>query len=180
MKPARTTPVLRRLLLGVLIVCVARERVWMPLWLVGPSMEPTLLDGQFAGVNRLAYLVHPPQRGDIVVVQTGRGLIVKRIIGLPGEEVGIRDGVFQVNGCPVSEPHVAVGHAGTTAPAMLEADHYLIAGDNRAESLIALVHRRRIMGRLMAGPSALGLEGAHPSELRPVPASGGVPIPLRR
>lgn len=148
-KTAVSQTLLRKLLLGVLAVWLFRQWVWAPLVLVGPSMEPTLRNGQLAGVNKLAYVFHSPRRGDVVVVQTGRGLIVKRIVGLPGEEVGARDGIFQVNGAPLGEPYVGLCQSWAIAPARLDEDSYVIAGDNRSESLTALVHRRRIVGQLV-------------------------------
>ena len=56
----------------------------------GPSMQNTLHSGQFVLVNKLAYLFHSPERGDVIVLQEpdvpGRDLI-KRVIGLPGDTI---------------------------------------------------------------------------------------------
>ena len=55
------------------------------LLIAGNSMQPTLHPGSIAGVNKLAYRFGPPRRGDVVAIRAGRELIVKRILGLPGE-----------------------------------------------------------------------------------------------
>src|SRR5437764_14522640 len=60
----------------------------------GQSMEPTFREGQVKFVNRIAYMRHPPQRGDIVAIKAPElnAVIVKRVIGLPGETVAIHRG----------------------------------------------------------------------------------------
>jgi signal peptidase I len=76
----------------------------------GISMEPSLLDGEFVVVNRLAYRWLEPKRGDVVVfyfpLDPSRRFI-KRIIGLPGDKVVIRDGQVYVNDFLIDEPYIA-------------------------------------------------------------------------
>jgi signal peptidase I len=75
----------------------------------GFSMKPTLQDGEYVLVNKLAYRFGEPQRGDIIVfrpVNPGEELI-KRVIGLPGDTVDIQDGRVLVNGQEISEPYIA-------------------------------------------------------------------------
>lgn len=101
----------------------------------GYSMLPTLEDGNFVLVNRLAYRFGEPQRGDIIVFhfdQTHQDLI-KRIIGLPGDEVRASDGVIYVNDVALVEPYIAelpaYNGAWTIPP-----DHFFVLGDNRNDS----------------------------------------------
>jgi signal peptidase I len=139
-----------RWLLPLLALALAiREWVWTPTLITGESMQPTLLDGQLAWINKLAYRFHPPRRGDIVVVRTRRHWIVKRILGLPGEEIGVRDGVCYINGHPLAEPYVQFPGTDSTAPGRLGRGRYLVAGDYRAASMIAVVSRDRIVGGLV-------------------------------
>ena len=140
---------LRWLLPTLALVLAVRHWVWMPALITGQSMEPTLRDGQLAGVNKLAYRSHPPRRGDIVSIRTGQGLIVKRIIGLPGEEIALRAGVFSVNGRPLAEPYVRFASSDTIAPGRLGPNRFLVAGDYRAGSTISVVSGHRIVGRLV-------------------------------
>ncbi|MFN2166976.1 MAG: signal peptidase I, partial [Anaerolineae bacterium] len=60
----------------------------------GQSMEPNLHTDMRLVVEKVSYHLHPPERGDIVVlrVRPGDELLIKRVIGLPGEEVAIHDG----------------------------------------------------------------------------------------
>jgi signal peptidase I len=142
---------LRWLLLALGLVLAVRQWVWMPTFITGESMQPTLRSGQLAGVNKLAYRFRPPRRGDIVLVYTGRDWIVKRIIGLPGEEVAVRDGVFYIDSRPLPEPYVQFAGTGTTSPGQLGPDRFVVTGDYRPESTIAVVRRDRIVGRLVFG-----------------------------
>jgi signal peptidase I len=140
---------LRWLLPMLGLVLAVRQWLWTPTLISGESMEPTLHGGQLAWVNKLAYRSRPPQRGDIVVVRTPRTWIVKRILGLPGEEIALRDGVCYVDGRPLAEPYVQFGGTDTTAPGRLGPNRYLVAGDYRAASAIAVVSRDRIVGGLV-------------------------------
>ena len=80
----------------------------LPIRMEGISMLPTYSGGiNFA--NRYAYRWSPPQRGDAVAVRMrpGEGVVfVKRIVGMPGERVGIEVGVVMINGEPLIESHV--------------------------------------------------------------------------
>jgi signal peptidase I len=104
----------------------------------GPSMRPTLLSGEWIVVNRLTYKVGSPQRGDVIVflpptnAQTDD--LIKRVIGLPGEELEIRNGSVWINGAPLNETYIS----GTTYPDdrwVLGADELFVMGDNRGLSL---------------------------------------------
>lgn len=82
----------------------------------GDSMEPSLNDGQFVVVNKLAYSIleysiRQPQRGDIVVFNfplNPARRFIKRIIGLPGDRLQVLDGQVFVNGNLLNEPYLAV------------------------------------------------------------------------
>ena len=114
----------------------------------GFSMEPSLHDGQFIIVSKAAYWFADPQRGDIVVFETGRPNhgIIHRIVGLPGELIEIRNGVLYVNGGKLKEPYVR-GHALSVSPRKVPQDSFFIVGDNRAATSWHIVHQRYIIGR---------------------------------
>jgi len=102
----------------------------------GSSMEPTLHDGELVVVSRLAYRWGTPQRGDIVVFRfplDPERRFIKRVIGLPGEDVVIRDGVVTVDGVPLDEPYIAAAprYSGEWE---LSADEVFVLGDNRNNS----------------------------------------------
>ena len=103
----------------------------------GFSMRPTLQDGQYVLVNRLAYRFGETQRGDIVVFHSPVAAtqldLIKRIVGLPGETINIRNGVVSVNGVTLTEPYIA------DAPRyngewVVPEGHLFVLGDNRNDS----------------------------------------------
>ena len=75
------------------------------------SMQPTLFAGNFVVVNKLAYQIGEPKRGDIVVFEyppdPKQDPYIKRVIGLPGEQVQIADGKVKINGVQIYEPYLA-------------------------------------------------------------------------
>ena len=101
------------------------------------SMEPTLHEGQYLIVSKFTYWFHPPQRGDIVVLDPPdhRSTIpyIKRVIGLPGEHVEVRDGRVWINGVALNEPYVS-GPALYQDDIVLGPEEYLVLGDNRNNS----------------------------------------------
>lgn len=148
MNASASWTVLRQLLLGGTLVLALSQWVWTPALVIGNSMQPTLRPGSVMGLNKLAYRFGPPRRGDIVAVCTGRELIVKRILGLPGEDVRADDGVFYINGRPLAEPYVFFKDSDNIAPGRLGANRFVVAGDNRQGTLIAVVSLDRIVGRV--------------------------------
>lgn len=102
----------------------------------GFSMRPTLEDGEFVLVNRLAYRFGEVQRGDIIVFHFPMDPdqeLIKRIVGLPGEDVSITDGAVLVNGQVLDEPYIA--SAPVYSGQWHVPDGYLfVLGDNRNDS----------------------------------------------
>ena len=101
------------------------------------SMEPNLHDGQSIIANKLVYYLHPPERGDIIVFQApsnpGKDYI-KRIIGLPGEEVAIREGQVYIDGARLEETYVARPARRSWGPEVVGESEYFVLGDNRSNS----------------------------------------------
>jgi signal peptidase I len=102
----------------------------------GFSMRPTLQDGEYILVNKLAYKFNEPQRGDIIVfvfpVNPEEDLI-KRIIGIPGDTVAVQDGVLTVNGAVVDEPYINAPPAYNGTWQVPEGNLFVL-GDNRNDS----------------------------------------------
>jgi signal peptidase I len=103
----------------------------------GFSMNPTLQDGEFVLVNRLAYRIGAPQRGDIIVfhfpLDPGSQDLIKRIIGLPGDVVIAYAGEITVNGQPLREPYIAAAPL-YSGQWVVPADQLFVLGDNRNDS----------------------------------------------
>lgn len=102
----------------------------------GFSMNPTLQDGEYILVNRLAYKIGQPARGDIVVFSfpmDPRQDLIKRVIGLPGETISVQDGKVMINSVPLEEPYIAAPPIYNNSWVVPEGQLFVL-GDNRNES----------------------------------------------
>jgi signal peptidase I len=121
--------------IGVLVtVCFVLFRfVLAPVRLQGPSMLPTYRNGQVHFINRLAYRFSEPRRGDVVAIEyTGpHVMLLKRIVGLPGETVAFRGGRLSINGQTVEEPYVRYSCEWEMPPVVVGPDEFYVVGDNR-------------------------------------------------
>jgi len=111
----------------------------------GQSMEPNLHTDQRLVVEKLSYNRHirqllglnGPERGDVVVIRLkvqGDELLIKRVIGLPGDTIEIHDGRVFVNSQPLAEPYLAGATTGFYGPATVPPLHIFVLGDNRGFS----------------------------------------------
>jgi len=132
-------------LVGALLIgLVVRTFIMRPLTVSSTSMEPTLCPGDRVLVD----LWHPDlgdvSRGDLVALRPGRSEVpvVKRMVGLPGDVVAIRDARLYVNDRLVDEPYV--DHKAIDAlfygPVVVPADRFLVLGDARAVSVDSRVY----------------------------------------
>jgi signal peptidase I len=103
----------------------------------GFSMKPTLQDGEFVLVNRLAYRLGVPQRGDIIVfhfpLDPASQDLIKRVIGLSGDRITVANGVVSVNGQFLSEPYIASPPL-YSGEWVVPPDELFVLGDNRNDS----------------------------------------------
>ncbi|MGD8405823.1 MAG: signal peptidase I [Anaerolineales bacterium] len=102
----------------------------------GFSMVPTLQDGEYVLVNRLAYRNSLPDRGDIIVFESPQVSdldLIKRVIGLPGDTIRISGGEVQVNGQVLDEPYIAAAPVYTGEWSVPEGNLFVL-GDNRNDS----------------------------------------------
>lgn len=103
----------------------------------GQSMEPSLHDGQYLLASKVVYWLHPPERGDVVVLDPPKSNdnipYIKRIIGLPGDVVEAHDQRVWVNGVALNEPYINAppNYVGNWVVADEE---YFVLGDNRNNS----------------------------------------------
>jgi signal peptidase I len=103
----------------------------------GQSMEPTLHSDQRLVVEKVSYRFHGPRRGDIVVLkspQQSSELLIKRVIGLPGETIEIRQGRVYINGQELDEPYLERSKGGNWGPIIVPPLHVFVLGDNRSFS----------------------------------------------
>ncbi len=102
----------------------------------GPSMEPTLQSGEMLCVTKFDYIFSAPARGDVVVCRypNRESTFIKRIVGLPGDTVMIKDGRTYVNDELVDESFVSYPAESDYGPVLIGNGQYLVMGDNRAVS----------------------------------------------
>ncbi len=100
----------------------------------GTSMEGNLHNGQRLLVSKITYLFHPPERGDIIIFRFPQDEdidYVKRIIGLPGDTVEIKEGKVYINAHPVDEPYINSSPTYTMSKQRVPEGNYFVLGDNR-------------------------------------------------
>ncbi|MEN9215383.1 MAG: signal peptidase I [Gloeomargarita sp. DG02_3_bins_56] len=123
------------------------------------SMLPTLQVNDRLIIDKVTYEFRPPERGEIVVFQPTpalkeqgfRDAFIKRIVGLPGEQVEVKKGKVLINGQPLTESYLAAPPDYEYGPVVVPAEHYLVLGDNRNHSFDShfwgFVPRQNIIGR---------------------------------
>lgn len=131
--------------IALLVAFLVRTFVLAHFVVDGTSMATTLHDGDRVFVNKLSYRLHDPNRGDVVVLHELNGTserdLIKRVIGLPGETVEVRNCEVFIDGRRLEEPYldpevVTPGNCGgDTAATVVPDDHVFVMGDNRAASL---------------------------------------------
>lgn len=126
---------------------------------MGHSMEPTLQDSDNLITDKITYRFRDPKRFDIIVFpfkDNRATLLIKRIVGMPGETVQVIDGNVYVNGYVLEDNYgnAVMTDPGLAAdPVVLKEDEYFVLGDNRNNSTdsrfesVGNIHRSEIIGR---------------------------------
>ena len=144
---------LARVVVLIVACCVVFRFILLPIRVEGISMLPTYQDQSLNLVNRLAYLWHEPQRGDVVSIRLAglHRMFLKRIIGLPGETVAFENGWVLINGEVLDEPYEKSACDWNCPPVKLGSDEYFAVGDNRTmawtEHRMGKVDRTHIVGK---------------------------------
>ena len=123
---------LRAVIWGVATVIIF-PHVLVRVEVKGISMLPTCPDHSKYWVNRCAYLWHEPQREDIVAIRLAgiHEMLLKRIVGLPGDTVAFSDGHVLINGTVLNEPYETNTWDWEQSPVALTNVEYYVVGDNR-------------------------------------------------
>lgn len=135
--------VIKIVVLALAIVIPIRYFLFQPFVIQGSSMEPNFHEADYLIVDELSYRLRQPERGEVIVfkypLDTDKRFI-KRIIGLPGEIVEIKDGKIMVTGSDgkevtLSEPYIPADlKAPDMPPYKLGDGQYFVLGDNRPYS----------------------------------------------
>ncbi len=119
-------------LITIIVVLLIREYVGIPVKVTGVSMQDTLYQGDLLLLDKVSYKFSNIKRFDVVVVKEEDELLIKRVIGLPGESVSYIDNELYINDELVEENY-SIGETGDFL-SELKNDEYFVMGDNREES----------------------------------------------
>jgi signal peptidase I len=146
----------RDLLIAIGLALVIIVFLYQPVKVEGTSMAPLLSDQERIFINKFVYRFEPIERGDVVVfwypLDRSKSFI-KRVVGLPGETVEIRQGVVYVNERALAEPYVPPQYEDLSdfGPVRVGRDSYFVMGDHRISSndsrVFGAVDSRYIYGR---------------------------------
>jgi signal peptidase I len=137
--PARRSHILREIVETVLLtaaIFLVVNAATGRFRIEGDSMEPNLHNGEYVLIDKVSYLLHAPERGDVVVFTPPNESrdYIKRVIGLPGDTVQVTGGQVYVNGVLLDEPYLT-GYVNNDMPArVVEEGRYFVMGDNRNNS----------------------------------------------
>lgn len=127
--------IIESIVIAVLLAALIRIFILAPFYIPSGSMVPTLLEGDRIIVSKITYRIWAPQRGDIVVFKYPRDPsrdYVKRLIGLGGETVALKNNRLYINGQVVPENYLPPGiQFADYGPVRVPEGHYLVLGDNR-------------------------------------------------
>lgn len=149
----------KTVLLVIILVLIVQNFIIINATVPTGSMAKTIEPGDKLITSRLTYLFSSPKRGDVIVFKfpdDEKQKFTKRIIGLPGEKVEIKDGKVYINDSPnpLNEPYVNGTVTGDYGPYNVPKDCYFMLGDNRGDSLDSrfwentYLKRNKILGEI--------------------------------
>ena len=139
----------------IVVVLFIKAFIVTPIKVNGESMYPTLEEGDIMILNKTAYYFNKPKRFDIVVVDMPDEYLIKRVIGLPGEQIEYKNNTLYVDGKKVKE-NFKHGKTDDFNIKELGSDtvpegYYLVMGDNRGNSLdsreLGFMKEEQLLGR---------------------------------
>ncbi len=158
------------IIVGLIVFCLFKV-VLLNGFIPSESMEPTLHVGDFVVANRLAYKSEIPSRGDVVVINSDEynEFLVKRVIGLPGDKIELKDNNIYINGCLLDESKYVTGLTKILKDGsdsfIVPDDCVFLLGDNRENSADArywenpYIHKSKLIGKVFLEYSLGGDDG---------------------
>ena len=131
--------VVKVVLISLAIILPVRMFLIQPFYVEGASMEPSFYDKEYLIINEITYRFNEPQRGEVIVFKypkNPRQYYIKRIIGLPGETIEIRDGQVYINNEILGEEYIELLSSDNRRTVVLGDNEYFVLGDNRIIVLI--------------------------------------------
>ncbi len=146
----------KSILIAVVLAVLIRLFVLEVFLVDGSSMLPTLQDQERLIVNKFVYHFQEPQPGDVLIFSYSRERdFIKRVIGVPGDEIYIEDGFVHVNGQSLPEGYIREATNGQYGPVTVPGGHYFVMGDNRNNSMdsrdssVGFISSERIKGKAL-------------------------------
>lgn len=128
------------IVVALVLALIIRAFFLQVFWIPSGSMEPTLDINDRIVVNKVVYHFRQPKRLEIIVFRgvsspgSEKRDLIKRLVGLPGETLELKNGIIHINGSPVEEKHVMNQDYADFGPVTVPADSYFVMGDNRPAS----------------------------------------------
>lgn len=132
--------IVKVVIVSLAIILPVRYFLVQPFFVIGASMEPNFYSGDYLIIDELSYRFNNPQRGQVVVFKyplNPKEYYIKRIIGLPGETVAVRDGKVTIKnseypeGFVLDESKYFDKYTGKDTENSLKENEYFVLGDNR-------------------------------------------------
>jgi len=147
-------------LLVIVVALIFRYFLVQPFIVVGQSMEPNFHNNEYLVVDKLSYKLRVPRRGEVIIFHppaNTRESYIKRIIGLPGERVEVKEGNIYIDGRLLEESYVQrdpkISEGRNDLTAQLGPNEYFVFGDNRDHSSdsreIGPIPKANIQGKVM-------------------------------
>lgn len=122
---------------------------------IGPSMSPNLNNNDIVILDKAIYKFKSIKRGDIISFSyEDTKYLIKRVIGLPGEHVEIKDNIIYIDGMILEEPYIENYNLGTDINYDIPKNYYFVLGDNRENSLdsrdekLGLINKKDVIGKV--------------------------------
>ncbi|MBI4812635.1 signal peptidase I [Candidatus Falkowbacteria bacterium] len=160
-----TWELVKIIIVSLAIIIPIRYFLIQPFYVKGASMEPSFYDHEYLIIDEISYRLHEPKRGEVIVFRYPRNpqeYFIKRVVGLPGEKVQIKNGeVYVYNkensaGFALGEPYLGEGtktYGLNEEVVSLDSNEFFVLGDNRNSSKdsrsFGPVNRSFITGRVL-------------------------------
>ena len=135
----------------LILVILLKSYIITPIKVNGSSMYPTLEDQDIMILDIISYKLHGLKRFDIAVINQGKELIIKRVIGLPGEKVEYKSGKLYIDGVEIEDPYLSEENSMEDISITVPKDEYYVLGDNRQNSLdsrtFGTFNKKQILGK---------------------------------
>lgn len=133
----------------IIVVIIIRTFIFTPVVVNGPSMMNTLHNGDVMILDKIGMKIGGIKRFDIVVIQTGKTKIIKRVIGMPGETISYHDNKLYINGKEVSDNYSNEITYDFEEVKIPDGEYYVL-GDNRTDSvdsrILGTIPKNEILG----------------------------------